>query len=82
MELQEELEYFKSIKEDLLKHHKNKFALIKGSELADTFTTWDEAFNAGLDRFGNVPFLIKVIQEKEESVQFPAFVVGAINVNP
>lgn len=82
MELQQELEYFESIKQDLLKHHKSKFALIKGPELVDTFTTWDEAFNAGIDRFGNVPFLIKPVQEEEERAQFPAFVVGAINVNP
>jgi hypothetical protein len=80
MELQQELDYFMSIKEDLLKHHKGKFALIKGMELVNTFTTWEEAFNAGIERFGNVSFLIKPIQEEDEKVQFPAFVVGAINV--
>jgi len=82
MELQEELEYFESIKDDLLKHHRNKFALIKGQQLVDTYTTWEEAFNAGIDRFGNVPFLIKPVQEKDESAQYPAFLVGAISVNP
>jgi hypothetical protein len=81
MELQQELEYFMSIKEELLKNHKGKFALIKGRELADTYTTWDEAFDAGVARFGNVSFLIKPIQEEDETVQFPALVVGAINAN-
>jgi hypothetical protein len=82
MKLEQELEYFESIKEDLLEHYENKFALIKGQELVNTFTTWEEAFKAGTDRFGNVPFLIKLVQEKDESVQLPAFVVGAISVNP
>ncbi|MCX5973336.1 MAG: hypothetical protein NTU59_01425 [Coprothermobacterota bacterium] len=79
MELQQELDYFKSIKEDLLKRYEDKFALIKGRELVNTFTTWEEAFNAGIERFGNVPFLIKPIQEEDERIQFPALVVGAIN---
>lgn len=79
MQLQEELQYFGSIKEDLLKHHNGKFALIKGSELIDTFTTWGEAFNAGVERLGNVAFLIKRVQAEEENVQFPALVVGAIS---
>jgi hypothetical protein len=82
MELQQELEYFMSIKEELLKHSKGKFALIKGRELVDTYTTWTEAFDAGIVRFGNVSFLIKPIQEEDEKVQFPVLIVGAINANP
>lgn len=81
MELQQELVYFKSIKEDLLKHDKDKFALIKDRELVNTFTTWEEAFNAGIERFGNVSFLIKQVQEEDEKVQFPALRVGAINAH-
>jgi hypothetical protein len=79
VQLQEELQYFGSIKGDLLEHHKGKFALIKGRELIDTFTTWEEAFNAGVERLGNVAFLIKQVQGEEENVQFPALVVGAIS---
>jgi hypothetical protein len=81
MELQQELEYFRSVKADLIRHHKEKFALIKGRELVNTFTTWDEAFNAGIERFGNVSFLIKLIQEEDEKIQIPALVVGAINAH-
>lgn len=81
MELQQELDYYRSIKIDLIRHHKGKFALIKGSELVNTFTTWDEAFNAGIERFGNVSFLIKLVQEEDEKIQVPALVVGAINAH-
>lgn len=81
MELKEELEYFISVKEELLKHYKGQFALIKGKELIGTYTTWEEAFNGGVKQLGNVPFLIKQIQEKDEFVQFPALIVGAISAH-
>jgi len=79
MELKEELGYFVSVKEELLKHYKGQFALIKGKELIGTYTTWEEAFNNGIKQLGNVPFLIRQVQEKDEVVQFPALAVGAIN---
>jgi len=81
MELKQELGYFISNKEELLKYYKGQFALIKGKELIGTYTTWEEAFNAGVERFGNVPFLVKLVQEEDEIIQFPALLVGAINTN-
>lgn len=81
MELKEELEYFISVKEELLKHYKGQFALIKGKELIGTYTTWEEAFNDAVEKFGNVLFLIKPVQEEDEFVQFPALIVGAISAN-
>lgn len=82
MVLEDELEFFDSQKEKLLKHHKGQFALIKGRKLLGTYTTWGEAFDAGVKLFGNVPFLIKRVQEEEEVVQFPALIVGAISAEP
>ncbi len=81
MALEQELEFFYSHKQELLEHHKNQFALIKGNQLIGTFTTWEEAFDAGVKQLGNVPFLIKRVQEEEEVVQFPALVVGGISAH-
>lgn len=81
MELERELEHFLSIKEELLKHYKGQFVLIKDKEVIGTYTTWEEAFNEAVEKFGNVPFLIKPVQEKEETIQFPALLVGAISAN-
>jgi hypothetical protein len=81
MELQTELEFYNKQKAELLKHHKGQFALIKGAELVGTYTTWAEAFNDGIKQLGNVPFLIRQIQEKDETVQFPALAVGVINAH-
>lgn len=81
MALEQELEFFNSHKQELLEHHRNQFALIKGNQLIGTFTTWEEAFDAGVKQLGNVPFLIKRVQEEEEVVQFPALVVGGISAH-
>jgi len=79
MALKTELRFYNDQKEELLKHYKGQFALIKGKKLIGTYTTWEEAFNDGVQKLGNVPFLIREVQEKDEVVQFPALLVGAIS---
>ena len=81
MELKQELEFFNSHKEEYLKHYTGQFALVKDKELIGTYTTWEEAFNDGIERFGNVQFLIRPIQEEDEIIQLPTLLVGAININ-
>lgn len=82
MELETELEFYNSQKEEWLKYYHGHFALIKGKKLIGTYTTWEEAFKDGVNKLGNVPFLIKQVQEKDEFVQFPALIVGAISAQP
>jgi len=65
--LQTELEYFQRHKQEYLKFYKNQFVLIKSEEFAGAFTTEAEAYKAGLERFGNKPFLIKQVLDKDES---------------
>ena len=79
MALQTELAFYKDQKTELLKHHEGQFALIKDKKLIGTYTTWEEAFKDGVKRLGNVPFLIRLVQEKDEIVQFPALAVGVIS---
>jgi hypothetical protein len=81
MALETEVEFYNSQKNDWLEHYEGKFALIKGKKLLGTYTTWEEAFDAGVQKLGNVPFLIKQVQEKDEVVQFPALAVGAISAS-
>ncbi len=81
MALEEELEFFEANKIDFLQHYKGQFALIKGKELIGTYTTWSEAFEDGIKKLGNVSFLIKQVLDKEETVQFPALVVGGISAH-
>ena len=79
MVLEKELKYFESTKEELLKHHKEKFALIKDETLVGTFTKMEEAYEEGVKRFGNELFLIKRIIDKEPPESIPALMTGAIS---
>ena len=81
MALETEQEYYKEQKVELLKHYEGQFALIVGSRLAGTFTTHREAFNAGVEQFGNVAFLIQQVQERDEVIQYPSLAIGLISAN-
>ena len=78
--LQAELEYFQKHKPEYLKLYKGQFVLIKGEEFAGAFTTEAEAYKAGLERFGNEPFLIKQVLDDDGTVSYPALTVGVLNV--
>ena len=66
MKLKEEYEAYKARKDELLVKHEGKFVLIKGKELIDVFSSYDDALKEGVKKFGNVPFLVKRIQNEEE----------------
>ena len=79
MALERELKHFEAIKADLLKNHAGKFALIKGEEFLGAFDSPDNAFKAGVDRFGKEIFLIKKISEQEEVYRNQALFLGLMN---
>ena len=80
--MEQEQAFFEAHKPDLLAHHAGQFALIKGEELAGTYTTFHEAFEAGVARYGNVPFLIKPVLAEETPAQAPALYVGMVSAHP
>ncbi len=65
--LEKELEIYNKLKEELLeKGNEGKFVVIKGEEVLDIFTNYEDALRQGLKRYGNTPFLIKEITQFEE----------------
>ena len=78
--LEKELSYFDEMKEEWLVHYRGQFAVVKDRSLLGTFTTFDEAFAAGVEAFGNTPFLIRQVKEGEDMAQFPALMVGVLSV--
>lgn len=76
MALEKELQYYNEHKEELLRNHEGKFALIKGDQLLGTFDTDEAAFEAGVARLGNEPMLIKQISREDRIDQVPALVCG------
>jgi len=55
--------------------------VIKSDRFLGAYTTEQEAYEAGLKEFGNVPFLIKRVVKEEEVVRFPALAIGVVNAN-
>ncbi len=66
--LEKELETYKK-KLPELKQHEGKFVLIKGEDVIDTFTSYEDAIKEGYKRFKLEPFLVKQIHSIEQ-VQF------------
>jgi len=79
--LQEELAYFGEIKASLLKTNAGQFVLIKGRENAGAFTTAEQAYEAGIKKYGAVSFLVKQILEKEIVHKIPALSTGITGAN-
>jgi hypothetical protein len=63
MELDTELKYYKAHKADLLKTYRGQVVLIRGKTLVGVFPTEEEAYQAGIKQFGNLPFLIVRVEE-------------------
>lgn len=80
--LEKELAYFEQRKADLLAHNRGQFAVIKDDQLLGTFTTFTEAFAAGVKAWGNMSFLVKEVAPETEPVQSPALSVGMLYARP
>ena len=77
--LELELETFNAMKDDLLKNHRDKFALIKGDQFLGAFDNPGNACEEGLRKFGREPFLVKRISEVEEVYRNQALSLGLID---
>lgn len=79
--LQKEYQYYLKIKADLLKQSRGKFALLKDERLVGTYDTDQDSYNAGLELFGNVRFLIIRIQDDDENAWIPVLSLGLLNAS-
>lgn len=77
--LSEELAYFNERLAHLLKEHPGKFALVKGRQLVGTFDSADNAYVAGVEKFGVVPFLVREITESDRELRAPALCLGLLS---
>ena len=68
--LEQELKTYYENKERLIKESNGKFVLIKNKEIINVFDTQNDAIKVGIDKFGNTPFLVKKIQEIDDSLNF------------
>jgi hypothetical protein len=80
-DLARELEYFRTQKEELLRHFEHKFVLIKDQNLHGSFDSFKAAYEKGIELFGNVPMLIKRVERSESPLSFPALTLGILRAN-
>lgn len=57
----------------LLQEHENKFAIIKGTDPIVTYDTFDDALNAGYEKYGLEPFLVRQIVRVPPVLNFTRF---------
>ncbi len=81
MALEREQRHFESIKPQLLEHHEGKYALIVEEELIGTFDHREEAYKVGIQKYGNVPMLIKLISKEESIDSIPAMTLGLLGAS-
>jgi hypothetical protein len=80
--LETELAYFNRRKDELVRDHAGQYVLIKGEELVGAFPTEAQAYEAGLERFGNQPFLIKRAAVEEQAANYLALRFGLLHAYP
>lgn len=68
--LLKEVETFDKNKQILLRDSSGKFVLIKGEKVIEVYDSQNDAIKVGIDKFGNSPFLVKKIEEMEQSQNF------------
>ena len=74
MALEKELETYKQ-KLPEMREHEGKFALVRGDEFVDVFTSYEDAIKAGYGKFGLESFLVKQIHATEQA-QFISRIVA------
>lgn len=64
--LKEELETYWKNKKKLVDESNGRYVLIKGTSIIGIYESEKDALQDGITRFGNVPFLVKKIEEVEQ----------------
>ncbi|HEY4593891.1 MAG TPA: hypothetical protein VIJ61_15850, partial [Thermoanaerobaculia bacterium] len=59
---------------ELKGENEGRFVLIKGKEVVDIFTSYEDALKVGYEKFGLAPFLVKKIQAVEQAQLISRFV--------
>jgi hypothetical protein len=80
-QLQQEREFFKANQAEWAKAHAGKFVLVKGAELIGVFDNPENAVAEGLRKFGSESFLVRGVNEVEETLKIPSLMFGLIHGN-
>ncbi|MHB1516518.1 MAG: hypothetical protein ACYCVY_12645 [Acidiferrobacteraceae bacterium] len=67
------------MKKQFLSLYEGKFVLIHGEEFVGAFDSAENAYAAGVGRFGQEPFLVKKVTPHEEVYRNQALSLGLIH---
>lgn len=79
MALEVELTLFESKKLGWLPDHEGEFVLIKGDEFT-FYVTADDAYQAGVEKYGNVDVFIKRVLAKDQVEDSLSLLYGLVHV--
>ena len=76
--LEQERNFFSTHQAEWEKTYPGKFVLVKGDSLVGTFDDAESAVAEGARQFGTEPFLVRRVNDKEETVYIPALALGIL----
>ena len=79
MAFEAEIERYNELLPELLQSSRGKFVVIKDRELLGVFDSNDDAYEAGLNRYGLTGFLLRPVREKQQVVSLPALQLGILH---
>ena len=71
-----ESSWFEQERSNLFERYPNQFALIRGDEFIATFPTFQDAYQAGIDKLKEESFFIKQILKEDIVQKIPALFLG------
>jgi hypothetical protein len=70
--LEKERAFYEAHKDEFLEHYEGQWVLIHGDALLGAYTTERQAFEAGVEKLGNVAMLVRLVRRGPEPViSFP-----------
>jgi hypothetical protein len=81
MSLETEIAYFETVKDKLLADHEGKFVVIFDGKLLGAYDTVENAYNAGVQAFGDQQFLVRKVLPAEPIYTNLALLHGLINAH-
>jgi hypothetical protein len=79
MAFEVEIDRYDELLPELLQSSHGKFVVIKDRELLGIFDSNDDAYEAGLNRYGLTGFLLRPVREKQQVVSLPALQLGILH---
>lgn len=78
---EKELATYEVMKPELLKASEGKFGAFKNDEFLGVFDTFEEAYKAGLMKWGIVPMFIQQIERIERVAEIPLLFSGLLDAD-